>query len=771
MLRSKMKWNFTYNEWNDSVSPVHGLTQLTQTLLYKRNIMEPDEIEKFLHPSLDHLHDPFLMSDMSKSVERVRTAIENKESILVFGDYDADGVSSTTVMVEALREAGAECDFYIPNRFTEGYGPNEEAFMFAGDTGYSVIITVDNGIAATHEAEVAKQLGIDLIITDHHEVQEKLPDAYAIIHPKTSKDYPFDDLAGVGVAFKFASALLGRFPQELLDLVVIGTIADLVPLQGENRILAHFGLQAISHSNRPGIEALRQVCDIDGHINEETIGFTIGPRLNAVGRLQDASPAVDLLLSSNVEEAIQLAEFINSLNQERQKIVADIAKEAEEMLAAGEEVSDRVIIVAKEGWNPGVLGIVASKLVRKFDRPAIVLGIDAELGEAKGSARSIDAFDLFQNCMEVRDRFKHFGGHAQAAGMTLSVEQIDGLRKDLNRLADQKLSAEDYQQTLDVALTVDIENLSLKQVEEVNQLRPFGMGNPKPLFRVKHSPKEIRLIGSRKNHLKLQFQKDNAKLEGVAFGMGELYPHISPHASLEVVGELGINEWNGRKNLQLMIKDMMINEWQLFDFRGSKHLEKNIAIPAGEKFAAVTFHDAAQSPHQLPIFSHAELDGTEEFDGVLLLDLPNRLEDLAELLKKQQPGKLYACYRLEDGAFLKTWPTRDHFKWFYGMLMKRKTFNLHREGDQLAARRGWDRSMVDFISQVFFELEFVKMEDGLITINSKPSQKDLQESVLYQERQYQLKIEQALYYSTFKELKDWLDSSMSPIEEEAVNGL
>ncbi|RWZ59972.1 single-stranded-DNA-specific exonuclease RecJ [Halobacillus fulvus] len=774
MLQSKMKWNFTYSGESDQNLGTQGLTPLTQQMLSKRDIVSPEAVQQFLNPSVEDLHDPFLMEDMSKAVERVKTAINEQEPVLVFGDYDADGVSSTTLMVEALREAGAVCDFYIPNRFTEGYGPNEAAFQFAADSGYSVIITVDTGIAAIHEAEVAKNLGIDLIITDHHEVQEQLPDAFAIIHPKTSSHYPFQELAGVGVAFKFAEALLGRFPKEYLDLAVIGTIADLVPLHGENRVLAAIGLEAISRSKRPGILALRKVCGIEGDIDEETIGFTIGPRMNAVGRLQDAAPAVDLLLSEDLEEAAHIASFIDQLNQERQKIVADIAKEAEQMMAERED-TDNVIIVAKEGWNPGVLGIVASKLVRQFDRPAIVLGLDSEKGEAKGSARSIDAFDLFTNCMEVRHRFLHFGGHAQAAGMTLKIEEIDHLRKDLNRLADEKLSEEDYQQVLEIESTVELEKISMRQIEEVNQLRPFGMGNPKPLFHIKHTPKEIRLIGSRKNHLKFQFQKEGAKLDGIAFGMGDLYPHLAPSDTLELVGELGINEWNGRKNLQIMIKDLCVNEWQLFDMRGSRHIEKQLVVPEGEKYEALTFQGTNQAPHQLPIKSPEQLNDGEQLDGLVLVDLPETLESLEQLMNRISAGKIFVCYRVEESTFLKTWPSRDHFKWFYGMLLKRKQFDLKKDTELLAKKRGWDHSMVDFISKVFFELDFVTIENGLVTPNSQPSKKDLTESELYRQREEQLRIERTLYYSTYKELKDWfnqfLKQQSKTVKEEIYHGL
>lgn len=774
MIQSKMKWNFTYREAAATIEDVQGITPLTQQLLEKRGIVSPEDVRTFLNPSVTQLHDPFLMDGMEKAVNRVKEAVEKGEPILVFGDYDADGVTSTTLMVEAIRKTGADCDFYIPNRFTEGYGPNKEAFQFASDSGFKVIITVDTGIAAIEEAAFAKELGIDLIITDHHEVQERLPDAYSIIHPKTSADYPFQELAGVGVAFKFAEALLGHFPTEFLDLVVIGTIADLVPLKGENRVLASAGLEAISRSTRPGIQALRQVCGIEGDMEEETIGFTIGPRLNAVGRLQDATPAVDLLISDSLDEAQEIAAFINQLNIERQKIVASIAKEAEAMVKNEKGEADKVIVVAKEGWNPGVLGIVASKLVRQFDRPAIVLAIDPEKQQAKGSARSIAAFDLFTNCMEVRDRFIHFGGHAQAAGMTLETGEVNNLREDLIQKAEEKLTEEDYHQVLDIESTVEIEEISLKQIEEVNRLRPFGMGNPKPLFHLKHTPKEIRLIGSKKNHLKFQFLQNKAKVDGIAFHMGDLYPQIAPHTPLDIVGELGINEWNGRKNVQVMVKDLAVKEQQLFDLRGSKHLEKSIDIPEGETYAAIRFLEKTKAPFDIPVYGSNDLTEELHLDGLLLLDLPSEIDQLKKVLEIVDARKVYVCYQLEDGAFLKRWPTRDHFKWFYGMLLKRGRFDLRKETELLANRKGWDRSMVEFISEVFFELDFVRIENGIITVESQPSQKDLKESQLYRRREEQLQMEQTLYYSTYHELKDWFDQYMNQgskhVKEEVFNG-
>lgn len=781
MLRSQTNWNFTYNQLNIH-SEEQASTSLTEKLLLQRGIIGEEATEFFLNPKLTDLYDPSLIKDMDKAVERVKLAIRNEEKILVFGDYDADGVSSTSVMLEALNEIDANCDFYIPNRFTEGYGPNEAAFREAKEAGFKLIITVDTGVAAIKEALVAKELGIDLIITDHHEVQEKLPDAFAIVHPKCSPDYQFQELAGVGVAFKFAQALLGYFPEHLLDLVVIGTIADLVPLVSENRIFAYHGLRAISNSKRPGIQALKQVCKIEDEVTEENIGFMIGPRINAVGRLQDATPAVHLLLTDDAEEAGELAEFIQQLNSERQKIVSEIAKEAEEMAELDETgANESVIVVAKEGWNEGVLGIVASKLVRKYDRPAIVLSINREKGEAKGSARSIDAFDLFSNCMQIRDTFIHFGGHAQAAGMSLFETNITSLRMKLNEIASEKLSDEDFKQVITIDSTINIEELNLNIVKEIRRLAPFGMDNPKPIFHIKDIPSEIRQIGSQQNHLKMKLQRGKATLDGIGFGLGDLYYQIAPQSCLEAVGELDINEWNGKKKLQLLIRDIAVSEWQLFDYRGTKHLQKKVHLSPNESSLAIHFQPDTNNdwlPQDIQDISfnrkQIEENGLSEVNNLILTDLPSDLADLSRLLITIKPERVFACYRLEGGQFLNAFPSRDDFKWFYAMMMKKEQVNIEKEMNMLASYKGWSFQKIEFISQVFFELEFVKIDNGVIRLNSNPAKRDLNESALYQQKLRSLEIETTLYYSNFRELKEWFDKEMQMVmqhREEVINGL
>lgn len=778
MLQSKMKWEFTAIQ-ADALNETDGLEDLSpviKELLLQRGITTKREAKNFLLPNLDNLYSTTELATIDKAAERVHTAISRKEKILVFGDYDADGVSSTTLLLKTLQELGADCDYYIPNRFTEGYGPNEEAFRKAFDNGFRLIITVDTGIASVHEAAVAKELGLDLIITDHHEVQEQIPDAYALVHPKCSPDYLFPDLAGVGVAFKFAEHLLGYFPKHLLDLVAIGTIADLVPLVNENRILAYFGLRALTTTDNQGLKALKRLCKIEGNVTEENVGFLIGPRLNAVGRLQDASLAVQLLMTENQQEAEEIAEMIEALNEERKKIVSDIVQEAEEMVQPDEDQG--VIIVAKEGWNEGVLGIVASRLVRKYDRPAIVLAIKPETSQVKGSARSIAKFDLFTNCMKLRSLFTNFGGHSQAAGMSLPLENLSQLRIDLNELIMQQLTKEDFKQVIDISKTLVISEINEKLVNEMKQLAPFGMANPKPVFHMKAVPSEVRQIGNLKRHLKIQFQDENTKLEGIGFSMGNLFHHISPQTPISVVGELGINEWNGNKKAQIVMQDMQIDEWQLFDHRGKKHVDISPYVENGKRNVVLRdqlVENTAQIPaHVNQITYDTSLSDIPITDVLYIFDLPTNLDRLKELIQATMPVNIHACYYVADSTYFKSFPSREEFKWFYGLVMKRKSLDLKKELKVIMDAKGWTKDRILFISNVFSELGFVKIDNGVIQLHPSPMKKDLQASTLYQERLMQGEIEKILYYSTYHDLKKWMTNCtkrIEPPEEEVSYGL
>ncbi|MBF0706414.1 MULTISPECIES: single-stranded-DNA-specific exonuclease RecJ [Bacillales] len=784
MLRSKTRWKLAEtDETNiDRLQSELGISRLAASLLVNRGIEGEEEAKRFLYKENLTYHDPYLMDGMKESVERIQQAIASGERILIFGDYDADGVSSTTVLVYTLRELGAIFDYYIPNRFTEGYGPNEAAFRQAKEDGYQLIVTVDTGISGVHEAEVAKEIGIDLIITDHHEPPPVLPDSYATINPKKPGcGYPFKGLAGVGVAFKLAQALLGRIPGDLLEIAAMGTIADLVPLQDENRLLASEGIRALQNSNKPGIKALLDVCGLKGQeLNEEHLGFGIGPRLNAAGRLDSADPAVELLTTDDPILAEQLASDIDALNKNRQELVNTMTKEAIEEVESKylSDESNRVLIIAKEGWNAGVIGIVASRLVEKYYRPTIVMSIDREKGVAKGSARSIEAFDMFANLSECRDILPHFGGHPMAAGMTIDLSYLEDLRSRLNEQALDKLTEEDLTPLTKVDLHCRVEDVTLETIEEMNLLAPFGVSNPKPVVMLKDVHlSQIRRIGSQDNHLKVGLEENGATLDGVGFHFGYAFEEIASRAAVSVIGQLSVNEWNGLRKPQIFVKDIAVNEWQLFDYRGIRDLKKRLEMLPLDKLVMVAFQKNTMTKLGLENWKdYIIVDPTEqeklaiENKYVMLLDLPDLEEDLVNLFRKGGlPDRTYAVFEHEEDHFFSTLPSREDFKWFYAFLMKRGSFNL-RDAEKLAKHKGWSKETVPFMSEVFFELDFVTMDNGLISLNPQSVKSELTSSKTYRSKLEKAKLENDFCYSSYHALKSWFDQSVNCFNstEEAI---
>ncbi|RPF55526.1 single-stranded-DNA-specific exonuclease RecJ [Aquisalibacillus elongatus] len=771
MLESKMNWVVHKAEYTPDIDlPV---SNVIKRMLARRGIQSTDEANQFLHADVNDLHDPFQFEDMNKVVDRVNQAIVNEEQILIFGDYDADGVTATSVLVRTLRQLGAQVNYYIPNRFTEGYGPNEAAFKEASAAGINLIITVDTGIAAPNEAKVAKELGMDLIITDHHEEQDEMPEAFAILHPRLANNYPFDYLAGVGVAFKLAHALLGEIPKELLALVAIGTVADLVPLKGENRVLVKNGLKELKHTNIPGLRALMDVGKIEDHVTEDSIGFILGPRLNAVGRLQDASLAVDLLLEEDEMVAQDMASEIDELNKERQKIVSELAEEAFEEIESHYR-DDKVLVLAKEGWNPGVLGIVASRIVNKYYKPTIVLGIDPETNEAKGSARSIPNYDIFKNGMELRHLFLQFGGHAQAAGMTVSVDQIDTLRQALNKQADSILSDEDFRPSLEVEGEVDWEEVDLDFPRQLQYLAPYGMGNTKPYFQINHlTLMDIRKIGAKKNHIKLNAQSDSNQIEMVGFQLGDVADQLTPGSKIDVVGEIEVNEWNGHRKLQIKLKDIRCLETQVFDYRGKDFSSK---IPVEDGTTMISFNGQSTLSDHTVLDYHTDIQIVNErlktTECLIFLDLPQQLDDIRHILSQNQYQAIYACFQNDHGQFFSSNTNREQFKVLYTVLAKHEKIN-EKQKAQLAQAKGWSLKQLDFMLEVFFELNFVTMNNGEIVLQKNTQQQPLTNSNTYRQQMEKLEIEKVLYYSKTDELKQWMLEAMMPQfkEGEVVHGL
>lgn len=775
MLKSKAKWTFINDHGEVDLLPedMH-LSSVTKKLLAQRNIIEKEEVGKFLQPKLSHLLDPCNLDSIEVVKERLIQAIERNEKILIYGDYDADGVTATVILLQTLRQLGASCDYYIPNRFTEGYGPNKSAFKQAKEAGFSVIITVDTGIAAVEEAAYAMELGIDLIITDHHETLDELPEAYAIIHPKLSDNYSFKSLAGVGIAFKLAQHLLGYLPEQYLDLVAIGTIADLVPLIGENRIFASHGLKRLSTTTNKGLQALKNICSLNDSVDADDVGFLLAPRINAVGRLQDASLAVELLMCETIEEATELANIVHSLNTKRQQLVRDTVGEAVELIE--KETLQNFIVVAKEGWNEGILGIVASRLVQKYDRPAIVLTIQRENNLAKGSARSIPAFDLFTHLHTIKDLFINFGGHAQAAGLTLSLDNIKILKEVLHNIISEQLEPEDFRQHIHISDELEAKDLTESLVHEINMLAPFGIGNPKPLFLFKSIPYDVRKIGKDKSHLKLKFHSSQGTFEGIGFGMGNIYPFITPNTPINIVGELNINEWNGHRKVQMVLQDININERQLFDHRDKRQLHLTPYIDRDVKQLIISQKDIdderLQSIQQMT-YEDALLKVKTVVDDLFIFDMPQRLELLIQLIKQIRPNNIHACYRLNKSVYLTPFPTRDDFKWVYRFIHQYEPINLTTDINRIAQSKRWPDELVHFIIQVFIDLQFVIVQNGQLRLNPHPEKKDLQQSKIYQQRLERIEMEKILHYTNAQQLQQWFFQTMDErlVEEEISHGL
>lgn len=534
-------------------------------IMLNRNISEYEDIEMYINPSFDFLRDPFLLMDMEKAVTRIKSAINNNEKICIYGDYDVDGVSSTSVLKIYFDSIGYPVEYYIPNRLEEGYGLNKDAIDYIHSMKADLMITVDCGITSISEVDYANKLGIDVIITDHHECQGQIPNAYAVIDPKRDDcKYPFKGLCGCGVAFKLISALSGEKKlketiNDYLEIVSLATICDIMPVLDENRIIVKNGLEILASGNNVGMKALIKVCGLEGKkIKSSHLGFAIGPRINACGRLGFSNLGVELFTEKNPDKAEKLAELMDLKNQERQDIEARIYKEAENLISSNQVHQDgKVIVLAAENWHHGIIGIVASKLTEKYYKPCILLCIEGE--SATGSARSIKGFDLFSALYECRDLMEKFGGHEQAAGLTISVDNIDKLRNKINGIADYQLEVEDLIEEIKIEYEIDAKDVTLDFVDKLHMLEPFGIKNPTPYFMMRDCyVKNVYLIGKDKSHLKMTISKDK-DIECIGFSLSYLMEKFNIEDMVDIVFQVDENTYNGNTKVQLLIKDIRLN--------------------------------------------------------------------------------------------------------------------------------------------------------------------------------------------------------------------
>ncbi|MDD1502229.1 single-stranded-DNA-specific exonuclease RecJ [Lysinibacillus sp. CNPSo 3705] len=745
------------------------LSAIAAKILAARGCETTADAESLLNMTEASIHDPFLMHGMAEAVARIEQALDNGEKILVYGDYDCDGVSSTTIMLNVLLDLGADVSFKIPNRFIHGYGPNEALFREAHEEGAQLIITVDNGISGIEPIRVAKELGMDVIVTDHHEPGDELPPADIILHPRIPKGhYPFGELAGVGVAFKLAHALYGELPTHLMEYVAVGTVADLVPLVDENRYLVKRGIEEMRRSLTPWVQAMCEVASAEqAKINEETIGFYFGPRLNAVGRLGEAAPGVELLMAEDNAKAIALAKQLNTCNSERKDIVKSITDEAIALIESDKKIGDSlVLVIAGEGWNAGVVGIVASRLVELYYRPTIVLSLDYEKGTAKGSARSIEGFHLYNELAKNRDILPHFGGHPMAAGMTLPIEHVDELRSRLDDQARACLSEEQLTPVLNIDIPLKMDEISADAIEEISTLGPYGTDFPKPVYVLEDVEiSSMRKIGAAENHIKMELTDGYEKLDSVGFNKGHLHDELTYGIKVSFTGDLQINEWQGRKKAQFMIEDVQTTEWQLFDIRGIRQTSRWLNTVPKEEATFIAFRSETVTYYQsligVPILTvDPTLSNVEQSNYIVLLDLPQNVQMLESVLRKTAPSRIYAHFYMPDSQYFNGLPTREQFSWYYKFLKNRPAFPLNMHLAELAKHTGWPLDALKFMTQVFFELDFVKMESGLTTVNVNAPKQALTEAPSYKQRSEQIEMEQKLVYAPYIELKQWFDERL-----------
>ncbi len=625
--RKELKMGITTKRWfyldeNTDENVVYaycklfGISPMVARVLVNRGITDAGDAKMFIERNVESLYSPFLINDMDKAVGRINKAIDNNEQITIYGDYDVDGITSTAIMVSFLTKRGARVNAYIPDRQNEGYGVNIDAIEKIANSGTGLIITVDTGITAGEEVNFAKEKGIDIIITDHHECKDIVPDAVAVINPKrTDCSYPFKDLAGVGVAFKLICALNDGNAKEILDeysdIIALGTIADVVSLMGENRIIAGVGLEKLKNNPNLGLsEVIRTIGTNPKWNSSAVVSYSIAPRINAAGRMSSAMTAVKLLLTEDLKMAQELALELDRENRERQNQESVIFDEAVAMLKNEKYADKKVLILAKRGWHHGIIGVVASRICDKFQRSCILISI--EDGKCKSSGRSMGGINLFEGLSSCADILENFGGHAYAAGFSIKEENIEELDRRLNEYALSVLPAR-VNRDLYIDVRVDMASVTLQNVKETEILGPYGVGNKMPtiaLEKVKIS--DIKTLSDGK-HCRLLVEKDSKRLEVIAFGRSKIARDYFPGDIVDIAGEMNINIYNGQSRVQIILEDIRLSD---------------DVVPSREDFVAVyKFLRAKGSVTEGDIMALAReagramgtVMGQEKFENILLV--------------------------------------------------------------------------------------------------------------------------------------------------------
>ena len=561
-----MRWSLLNPDQNtvSSVKKTFRTSEVIARVLTNRKILNPNLARPFFTPNLDMLHNPYLMQDMDKAVKRVLTNINSGKPIMVFGDYDVDGTTGAAALYLAFQKFGADVTYYIPDREKEGYGLSYHGIEVAKDIGIDLIITCDCGINAFVQVDFANEQNIDIIITDHHTTDTELPKAHAILNPKREDcEYPFKGLCGGGVAFKLITAIGNELNipltdyEEIIPLITLGTAADVVPIKDENRVIVHHGLNILENLEKPGLKTLLELAGLKGHISVEQLVFSIAPRINAAGRIGDANRAVELLVTDDQDKARLLAKELDNENKRRQIIQQAVVDEALLKVNAEADLkNENALVLANAGWHPGVVGIVASKIKEEFNRPTIIIAL--ENGSGKGSARSVAGFDLYEALTACKTHLDDYGGHPMAAGLTLSNKKLEDFKKAFINFANERLTEENLQATLTLDSEIALQDITPRFMEFLDKLSPYGPGNMRPKFAIRNA--EIagapKVIGKTGEHIRFKIRQGLKSYPAVGFGLSNKYEMLITGQPVDIACVVETNEWQGNTSIQMNVRDI-----------------------------------------------------------------------------------------------------------------------------------------------------------------------------------------------------------------------
>ena len=750
-----IKYNWIYPTYDESfIKEVesYSISKNIAKILNARDIKDISSVKKFFSDEFEEGYDPYLMYDMQKAVDRINEAIDNEEKILIYGDYDADGITSTVLLVETLISLGANVSSYIPNRFEEGYGPNKEAFTKIINSGISLIITVDNGIAGVEEVELANELGCDVIITDHHKIQDIIPNAYAIIHPEHPEgDYPFKKLAGVGVAFKLAHALLEIFPDFLLDLVAIGTIADMVSITDENRIFVKQGLELLNEDPRIGLKMLLELSNINSKIDEQTVGFYIAPKLNSIGRMDSAKLGLSFLMAEDAANARVLAEQIEKFNIERKQVTEEIVKDVIDKIETSDKKNKNVIMISGD-YHEGVLGIVASNIVEKYQKPVFIM--NSKEGILKGSARSIYDFNIYTAMNKISDLFIAFGGHTLAAGFSFDEVNLNKIEDFLDNEYENYKQNNELKSTKNIDIVTSLEEISYQFFNSLEALKPYGMDFEKPTILIENSMVLNKTyFGSEKQYLRLTIADEVGNLECISFKDTSLFDKVKNNDIIDLLCTLDKNNFNGRTKLQAHIIDINVKEFLFEDLRFINYDISKIDNSCLK--LSKNIDDRSNN-----FYLYKDINSIDsDFDNIYLLDIPKNKEFIEKIVRLK-PKKIYLICDEKQILSDKYLIDKDRLIKLFNIILStnNKQINISQQLDKLLALLKTNVDSIKIMIQIFKELNLIAFENNTIILNPNYKTVDLKKSESFVRMESIFEIEHILLKESIANINNIFDN-------------